>query len=386
MKSGSYSIGHGEWWQYHGVYHDQWRHDQKVKEAVKANLADLVSDEQIAVTDGRRVINVPLPELKEFRITYDLHRYLSVGQSDGGSDKATASDSMRHGGGTKTGGTEMGADIQDAAVTLEEAADIIFEKLALPNLDPLKRARGAGQELQPASWDKSGLKSRWVRRATLRQALKRHVQDGQDLNILPPDVRYWQYNPLPAEDGGAVVLAMMDTSGSMGTFEKYLAKSFFFWTVEFLRRNYPRVELVFLAHDVRAREVDEETFFHRGSSGGTVSSSVYRLGLDILEQKYPEEQFNRYAFHFTDGGNLTSDNSLAVEAALELSLRTNLFGYGEIHDTDRNPSPLFQSLSEQDGIGTILLRRKEDIFVALEHYFGRDKTGHANASQTGNPY
>ena len=380
MNSGSYSIGQGEWWKYHGVYQDQCRHDQKVKEAVKTNLADLVSDEQITVADGRRIINVPLPELKEFRIAYDWHHYASVGQRDDGLDKVDPSNSQRADSAGKSGGNELGQDIEDAAVTLEEAADIIFEKLALPDLDPLKRSQGKGLELQPSSWNKSGLKSLWVRRATLREALKRHVQNQDEPEILAADVRYWQYDSLPADDGGAVVLAMMDTSGSMGTFEKYLAKSFFFWTVEFLRRNYPRVEIVFLAHDVRAREVDEETFFHRGSSGGTVSSSVYRLGLDILAERYPETRFNRYAFHFTDGGNLTSDNALAVEVASELASRTNLFGYGEIHDTDRNPSPLFQSLSEHNNIGAILLRRKEDIFAALAHYFGGDKTDHADAN------
>ncbi|SMC07567.1 hypothetical protein SAMN00768000_3448 [Sulfobacillus thermosulfidooxidans DSM 9293] len=372
MKLPSYSIGNGEQWRYHGIYQDQWRHDQKVKEAVKANLADMVSDEHITIADGRRVINVPLPELKEFRISFDWHHVETVGQTD---DNATGNhgehkNSMGTG---KEGGTENGADVEDTAVTLEEAADIVFERLALPDLDPLKRSLGDGRELQPESWDKVGLKSRWVRRATLREAMKRHVKEHQErLDIQPTDVRYWRYEALPADEGGAVVLAMMDTSGSMGTFEKYLAKSFFFWTVEFLRRNYPHVELVFLAHDVRAREVDEETFFHRGSSGGTVSSSVYRLGLDILEQRYPAEQFNSYAFHFTDGGNLTSDNALAVEIGMELARRTNLFGYGEIHDTDRNPSPLFQSFQERQGIGAILLRRKEDVFRALEYYFGKD--------------
>lgn len=382
MKSPSYSIGNGEFWSYHGIYQDQWRHDQKVKEAVKANLADMVSDEHITLADGRRVINIPLPELKEFRISFDRHHYDSVGQSEEAEGKPTGeSQSHKRMGTGKEGGTENGQDVEDAAVTLEEAADIIFERLTLPDLDPLKRAVGDGQELQPSSWNKVGLKSRWVRRATLRESMKRYVQYKGKLVINAEDVRFWQYDPLPAEEGGAVVLAMMDTSGSMGTFEKYLAKSFFFWTVEFLRRNYPHVELVFLAHDVRAREVDEETFFHRGSSGGTVSSSVYRLGLDILDQRYPIEQFNTYAFHFTDGGNLTSDNVLAVEVGMELARRTNLFGYGEIHDTDRNPSPLFQSFAERQGIGAMVLRRKEDIFRALEYYFGKDKDDHAHTIQ-----
>ncbi len=377
MNNSSYSIGWGESFQFHSVYADQWRHDQKVREAVKANLADLVSEEHIAVSDGRRIINVPLPLLKEFRISFDRQQAQSVGQAvAGGEGEGTAGGSAPGAG--VLGGSEPGLDVEDAAITLEEAADIVFERLGLPDLDPQKHSAGNGYEDRPESWAPHGLKSRWVRRPTVRESLKRQAlaPGRQGPALAAGDFRYWRYDLKPQEEGGAVVLAMMDTSGSMGTFEKYLAKSFFFWTVEFLRRNYPRVEIVFLAHDVRAREVDEESFFRRGSSGGTVSSSVYRLALDILGERYPQDRFNRYAFHFTDGGNLTSDNALAVEIGTVLAHETNLFGYGEIHDTDRNPSPLYQAFRESEGTGVTLLRRKEDIFRALEYYFTAKGNGH----------
>jgi uncharacterized sporulation protein YeaH/YhbH (DUF444 family) len=162
---------------------------------------------------------------------------------------------------------------------------------------------------------------------------------------------------------------MMDTSGSMGTFEKYLARSFFFWAVRFLRTRYPTVRLVFLAHDVRAREVDEETFFHRGASGGTVSSSVYRLALGVLAERFPADRYNAYAFHFTDGGNLTSDNPQALRDGASLAERVNLFGYGEIHDTARNPSPLYTGFAALPHTRAVVLRSKEDVMTALHTFF-----------------
>ena len=154
-----------------------------------------------------------------------------------------------------------------------------------------------------------------------------------------------------------------------------MARSFFYWVLRFLRRYHPTVDVVFLAHDVRAREVQEDTFFHRGASGGTVSSSVYRLGAGILDARYPRSRYNAYAFHFTDGGNLTSDNPEALARGTALAERTNLFGYGEIHDTMRNPSPLYQGFLQQQGTRAVVVRRKEDVMTALRAFFARTVDG-----------
>ena len=79
---------------------------------------------------------------------------------------------------------------------------------------------------------------------------------------------------------------MMDVSGSMGEFEKYIARSFYFWMVRFLRTKYNNVEIVFITHHTEAKEVDEEEFFNHGESGGTKVSSAYQLALDIINERY----------------------------------------------------------------------------------------------------
>src|SRR6185369_472610 len=69
-------------------------------------------------------------------------------------------------------------------------------------------------------------------------------------------------SPLPRGEGehgeqsNAVILAMMDVSGSMSTTKKYLARSFFFWMVEFLKHKYRNVEIRFIAHTSEAKLVD----------------------------------------------------------------------------------------------------------------------------------
>jgi hypothetical protein len=348
------------------------RHQAKVEEAIRQHLADMVSDEKIVVVSGQRTLSVPIPELKEFRIRFDTDSRETVGQ-EGRADHETGHGSGGSGtsDGRKEGGDQPGVDLEETEVSLEDVQQAVFSHLALPNLDLAKRSRGAGHSEQPTSIGRTGVVSQWDRKRTLKAALMRRAQVGGGLGLEPEDLRFRVFDTVDDDQGGAVVIAMMDTSGSMGSFEKYLAKSFFFWTTEFLRQKYPHVELVFLAHDVRAREVDEETFFHRGASGGTVSSSVYRMAIDIVDTRFPQDLYNIYAFHFTDGGNLTSDNGSAVASGRDLASRVTLFGYGEIHDTERNPSPLYQEFSHLPSVGVVILREKDDIFRAMTRFFGR---------------
>src|SRR5690625_6514680 len=78
---------------------------------------------------------------------------------------------------------------------------------------------------------------------------------------------------------------MMDTSASMGIFEKYVARSFFFWMTRFLRSKYESVEIEFIAHHTEAKVVPEEAFFSRGESGGTICSSAYNKALELIEDR-----------------------------------------------------------------------------------------------------
>ncbi|MCY0898594.1 MAG: DUF444 family protein [Firmicutes bacterium] len=356
-----------------GALGDRRRHQRKVDEAIRQHLADMVSDREIVMSEPRRTLVVPVPELKQFRIRFDTGSDASVGHYGHEGDKAEG----REAGGShrgKEGGDQPGSDVEETDVSMEEVERAVFSQLELPNWDATKRARGAGTEYSPVSIARHGIMAHFEAKRTLKAALlRRALSHHRQWTIWPEDLRFRVIDPVPSEEGGAVLIAMMDTSGSMGTFEKYLAKSFFYWTTEFLRQKYPFVELVFLAHDVRAREVDEETFFHRGASGGTVSSSVYRLALEIVDNRYPLERFNIYAFHFTDGGNLTSDNAVAVQTGKHLKERVTLFGYGEIHDTERNPSPLYQEFSQVPGLGVVILRSKDDIFRAMTQFFGKSQ-------------
>ena len=169
----------------------------------------------------------------------------------------------------------------------------------------------------------------------------------------------------------------MDTSGSMDTMKKYLARSFFFLLYQFICTKYRNVELVFIAHHTEAHEVTEEEFFHKGESGGTFISSGYKKALEIIQERYHPSLWNVYAFHCSDGDNFDSDNAAALKAGKELCDVCNLFGYGEIKPLgsryyESSMLNIFRRL-EADNFQTVLIERKEDIWPSFKAFLARPR-------------
>jgi uncharacterized sporulation protein YeaH/YhbH (DUF444 family) len=169
----------------------------------------------------------------------------------------------------------------------------------------------------------------------------------------------------------------MDTSGSMETMKKYLARSFFFLLYQFLWSKYQKVEIVFIAHHTEANEVNEDEFFHKGESGGTCISSGYHKALEIIDQRYHPSLWNIYVFHCSDGDNFESDNPAALQAARKITDVANLFGYGEIKPlgTGYYGSSMIHFLSQlqRDNFQTVQIQRKEDIWPSLKIFLSRDR-------------
>lgn len=167
---------------------------------------------------------------------------------------------------------------------------------------------------------------------------------------------------------------------SMGEFKKYIARSFYFWMVRFLKTKYDHVQIVFISHHTEAKEVTEEQFFTQGESGGTVVSSAYRLALDVIGERFPARDWNVYPFHFSDGDNYYSDNDEAVRLADELIATCNLFGYGEIGEEGassyRRSSGALLSifkdrLKNQGRFVGVRIDDKEEVYPALKEFFGK---------------
>jgi sporulation protein YhbH len=385
MSDTRYTITREDWSLHRQGQLDQERHLEKVRDAIKKNLHEIVSAEPIITSDGQRLIRVPIRSLNEYRFRYASEKQERAGSGQGGSQqgKVIAKDPSGQGqsaGNSKQAGEEAGDDWFEAVLTVDELGELIFEDLQLPHLDPRKQPDLTSKEYEWEDVRKHGLQANIDKKRTIMEAMKRNLLAGRPglAGITREDLRYKTWEEKYKPQTSAVVLAMMDTSGSMGEFEKYIARAFFFWMVRFLRTKYDKVHIHFLAHSTEAKEVTEEEFFTKGESGGTRCSSVYELALQLISEKYPLDQHNLYPFHFSDGDNLSSDNAKSIDLVNQLLAVSNLFGYGEIDASAGGPTyyrtttlgSIYKREINHPRFTSVVIREKAEVYQALRTFFG----------------
>jgi len=382
MTTPLFIVSREDWSLHRKGYQDQTRHQQKVREAIRQNLPDLVTDESIILSDGKQIVKVPIRSLDEYHFRYNYNKRKHVGQGDGNSkvgDVVGVDPSSAAGPGKGEGaGDQPGDDYYEAEINLEELENMLFEELELPDLKEKQKDRLTSREIVFNDVRKKGLMSNIDKKRTILENLRRNAANGYPgiRGISPDDLRFKTWNEVQKPHSNALIIAMMDTSGSMGTFEKYIARSFFFWMVRFLRTKYEHVEIVFIAHHTEAKEVSEDEFFTRGESGGTICSSAYMKALEIIDSRYPPSHYNIYPFHFSDGDNLTSDNERCVQCIEQLIDRCNMFGYGEVNQYNRSSTLMsaYRNIRNPK-FQYCIIREKGEVYKALKTFFGKREVG-----------
>ncbi len=390
---------------------DRQRHGEKLREAIRENIADIISEESIIGRERDRIIKVPIRGIKEYRFVYGDNAG-GVGAGKGNTERGQVVGKVPKEGQGAIGkaGDQPGVDYYETDVTLEDLIEIMFEDLELPDLErKILREVLSSRIAKRRGYRKSGVRVHLDRRRTARARVRRLIATGNAPEPAPPaqqkqvpsapvappplpqaesspderfpfrreDLTYRRLVEDVREESNAVVLCVMDTSGSMDSMKKYLARSFFFLLYQFVCTKYQNVELVFIGHHTQAREVTEEEFFHKGESGGTLISSGYSKALEIIYDRFHPSVWNVYAFHCSDGDNFDSDNAAALKAAKELCEVCNLFGYGEIkplgsHYYESSMLDLFRRL-DADNFQSVLIERKEDIWPSFKAFLSRDR-------------
>lgn len=385
---------------------DRQRHRQKVRQAIKDNIADIISEESIIGKSKDKIIKVPIRGVKEYRFVYgenapgvgqgkgDTQPGDVVGQAD--ADGSPLSDKA---------GDKPGEDYYETDVTLEELIDIVFEDLELPfwerkrlrMVESLRRFKRKGfrrKGIRPRLDKRKSAKARVRRKhATIGPRRKTtgypvsetgftrsHGTDEAGKERFPfheDDLKYRHLVESEKTESNAVVICIMDTSGSMDTVKKYLARSFYFLLYQFVSQRYENTELVFISHHTEAQEVTEEEFFHKGESGGTFVSSGYKKAHEIIDARYHPAIWNIYVFHASDGDNFPSDNDSALEEARRLCEISNLFGYGEIkpegsYSFSGSLFQLFQQI-EAENFVMVKIEKKEDLWKAFRQLISADR-------------
>jgi hypothetical protein len=271
----------------------------------------------------------------------------------------------------------------------------MFEDLKLPELERKKlRENFVVHGTRRQGYRRVGVRVQLDKKRTVRSRIRRHVasrQPAREPGLEEPrlpfhreDLRFRRRVPDVQAESNAVVVCIMDTSGSMGTLKKYLARSFFFLLYQFVRTRYRQVNLVFIAHHAMASEVSEEEFFHKGESGGTLISSGYCKALEIIQDGYHPSLWNVYVFHCSDGENFGDDNPEALRAARKLCAACNLFGYGEIKPSTARASDstmldVFKGL-DAENFQAFEITGKEDIWPSFKALLSRERRSEDTAA------
>lgn len=372
---------------------DRRRHRELVEDAIKKNIGDIIAEESIIGQSKDKKIKIPIKGIKEYRFVYGNNQSgvaSGTGQEKKGQKipKNNSGQSQGPGTGDQAGNTE-GEDIYETEITIDELVNYLFDDLDLPymerkklsQLETLSKFKRKGYQLK-------GIKPRLAKRRTVAEKIKRkkgyershgNIEEEEEFRFPfhEEDLRYFRVKEEMRKESNAVVICIMDTSGSMTQTKKYLARSFYFLLYQFIRMKYENVEIVFIAHTTTAKEVTEEEFFHRGESGGTYISSGYEKAMDIIEQRYDPSHWNVYTFHCSDGDNWGEDNKRAVEYAQKLCDICNLFGYGEIK-SNYNASVIKYRYSAQiknKNFALVTMTKKEDIWPAFRKMLEKDKEG-----------
>jgi hypothetical protein len=188
------------------------------------------------------------------------------------------------------------------------------------------------------------------------------------------DKRYRSWKSYPRPDSNAVVLYMMDVSGSMSDRKKELVRLTAFWIDTWLHANYKNIAMRYIVHDVAAKEVDAETFYHLQEDGGTRISSAYQLCHQIIQREYNPADWNLYAFHFSDGQNWGREDDQRCINLLKDSLlpELNLFCYGQVQSQSVDDfQDVLQAHIEDAKLSTAQIDNDDDIYSAIKAFLGK---------------
>lgn len=219
---------------------------------------------------------------------------------------------------------------------------------------------------------------------TFKTALKRQIAAGgynPDNPVIIPvkeDRRYRTWNTKTEPQSAAVIVYMMDVSGSMGQEQKEIVRLEAFWIDAWLRHNYKNVESRYIIHDAVAREVSRDVFFRTKESGGTLISSAYKLAMKVLEEDYPASEWNIYPFHFSDGDNWSASDTRGCLELLETQMlpMVNQFSYGQV-DSEYGSGQFFKDLNERfagdERLTTSRIPDREGIMDSIKEFLGKGR-------------
>ena len=364
------------------VQRDLSRFRQIVRGQIKKELRKYMSQGEMIGRQGKRLVSIPLPQIDIPRFRYGSKESGGVGQGDGELGDPIAQGDPESGDGQA--GSDPGEHLLEVDVSLEELAQILSEVLELPRIEPKGTKNIISEKAKYNRIQRVGPNSLRHFKRTYKEALRRQISNGEyrakNPVVVPirDDMRYRSWSEVAAPESNAVIIYMMDVSGSMGTEQKSLVRNTAFWIETWLRSQYQHVEMCYVVHDAAAKEVDKETFYHLREGGGTRISSAYELCNKIIDERFPSVDWNIYPFHFSDGDNWGNGDTETCVKLLETELlpKSNLFCYGQVrsaYGSGKFIKDLRQHFGDDDTLEASEIANPEDIYDAIKVFLGKGK-------------
>lgn len=353
-----------------------------VKGRIRQDLRKYISHGELVARRKGGAVSIPLPQIDTPRFRFNSRQTGGVSQGEGNTGDPL---NPKPGDGDPAqAGDQPGEHQLEVDVTLEELAQILGEELGLPNIKPKGKKSMETTREKFTGIRRTGPESLRHFKRTYKESLKRSIMSGmydpENPILLPQreDRRYrsWKENVVP--ENNAVLIYMMDVSGSMGEEQKEIVRIEAFWIETWLRSQYRSIESVYIVHDAQAKEVDEHTFYHLRESGGTKISSAFELCDTVIKQRYSPDEWNIYPFHFSDGDNWgTEDTSQCIEVLKNRLLPVcNLFCYGQVrsaYGSGKFKGDLDDAFPSDERVITSDIPNKDGIMASIREFLGTGK-------------
>ena len=363
---------------------DSSRFKQIVRGKIRENLRKYVTHGEMIGRKGNDLVSIPLPQLDVPHFRYGQNGRGGVGQGQGEVGQPIAAGDPDGEGGQGQAGSDAGQHVLEVDISLDELAAILGDELELPRIEPKGKANIQQDKVRYTSVKRIGPESLRHKRRTYVEALKRQLTEGTyrpaDPRVVPikDDRRYRSWEHVPEPVANAVIIYMMDVSGSMTDEQKEIVRTESFWIDTWLRSQYQGLERRYIIHDAAAKEVDENTFYHTRESGGTRISSAYKVCQDVIGGNFDPAEWNIYCFQFSDGDNWGEDNRSALNMLKENLLpKCNLFCYGQV-ESPYGSGEFYRVLeeafgNEHESLVLSEIENKEAIYESIKKFLGKGK-------------
>ncbi|MDF1563720.1 MAG: DUF444 family protein [Deltaproteobacteria bacterium] len=364
------------------IKQDHARFREIVRGRIKQNLRKYISKGELIGRQGKDLISIPLPQIDVPRFRFGQKQQGGVGSGEGEPGDTMGQGEPQPGSGEA--GEGEGQHVLEMDVSLDELASILGEDLELPRIEPKGKKSIESVKLRYSGIHHVGPNALRHFRRSFKQALKRSIAagtyDAKNPIIIPirDDLRFRSWKEIRQPESNAVIILMMDVSGSMGDDQKELVRIETFWIDTWLRSQYEGIETRYIIHDAVAREVDRDTFFHTRESGGTMISSAYKLCKEIIEAEYDPESWNIYPFHFSDGDNWSAEDSRLCLSLLKESLVpwSNMFCYGQVdspYGSGQFIKDLKEAFPQEEKVIWSEIPDRDGIYRSIKDFLGKGK-------------